>query len=81
MASSGIDQVLRLVSNLARTHHSAALAQLASRISVVFKFGAENGEQEAIRLVLGPYDAVAVFGLCHRSGRMCPTGVSGEVQS
>jgi chromosome segregation ATPase len=33
-----------LVKKLAREHHSAALAQLASRISVVVKYGGKNGD-------------------------------------
>jgi len=37
-------EVVTVVSNLAKTHHSAALAQLASRISAVVKYGAGDGE-------------------------------------
>mmetsp|Transcript_16107 Transcript_16107/g.42559 ORF Transcript_16107/g.42559 Transcript_16107/m.42559 type:complete len:714 (-) Transcript_16107:203-2344(-) len=37
-------EVVALVKNLARKHHSAALAQLASRIGAVARFGAANGE-------------------------------------
>merc|ERR1719324_2182233 len=37
-------EVIALVKKLAREHHSAALAQLASRISVVVKYGGKNGE-------------------------------------
>merc|ERR1719499_2557533 len=33
-----------MVKQLAKKHHSAALAQLASRIAAVAKFGAANGE-------------------------------------
>merc|ERR1719453_698115 len=36
-------EVLSLVKKLARDHHSAALAQLASRIGVVMKYGGKNG--------------------------------------
>merc|ERR1719498_655623 len=36
-------EVVTLVKKLAREHHSAALAQLASRISVVVKYGNKNG--------------------------------------
>jgi len=37
-------EVVTVVSNLAKKHHSAALAQLASRISAVVKYGAGDGE-------------------------------------
>jgi len=37
-------EVVTVVSNLAKTHHSAALAQLASRISAVVKYGGAGGE-------------------------------------
>jgi len=37
-------EVVSVVSNLAKKHHSAALAQLASRISAVVKYGAGDGE-------------------------------------
>merc|ERR1712224_734530 len=37
-------EVVTVVSNLAKAHHSAALAQLASRISAVVKYGAGDGE-------------------------------------
>merc|ERR1719343_1192228 len=33
-----------MVKQLAKKHHSAALAQLASRIAAVAKFGASNGD-------------------------------------
>jgi len=36
-------EVVTVVSNLAKTHHSAALAQLASRISAVVKYGGGDG--------------------------------------
>merc|ERR1719352_1632119 len=37
-------EVVALVKKLAREHHSAALAQLASRISVVVKYGGKHGD-------------------------------------
>lgn len=37
-------EVVTVVSNLAKKHHSAALAQLASRISAVVKYGGADGE-------------------------------------
>merc|ERR1719392_95727 len=37
-------EVINLVKKLARDHHSAALAQLASRIGVVMKYGNKNGD-------------------------------------
>merc|ERR1740129_1236793 len=37
-------EVLTLIKKLAREHHSAALAQLASRIGAVMRFGAAAGE-------------------------------------
>jgi chromosome segregation ATPase len=37
-------EVVTVVSNLAKRHHSAALAQLASRISAVVKYGASGGD-------------------------------------
>merc|ERR1719377_358636 len=37
-------EVVTLVKKLAREHHSAALAQLASRISVVVKYGGKDGD-------------------------------------
>merc|ERR1719230_1258169 len=36
-------EVITLVKKLARDHHSAALAQLASRIAVVVKYGGKDG--------------------------------------
>merc|ERR1719498_968750 len=36
-------EVIALVKKLARDHHSAALAQLASRIAVVVRYGGKNG--------------------------------------
>jgi len=37
-------EVITLVKKLAHDHHSAALAQLASRIGVVMRYGSKNGE-------------------------------------
>merc|ERR1719174_118961 len=37
-------EVVSLVKKLARDHHSAALAQLASRIAVVVRYGGKNGD-------------------------------------
>jgi hypothetical protein len=37
-------EVITLVKKLARDHHSAALAQLASRIAVVVRYGSKNGD-------------------------------------
>jgi len=37
-------EVINLVKKLARDHHSAALAQLASRIGAVIRFGAASGD-------------------------------------
>merc|ERR1719166_666159 len=37
-------EVVVLVKRLAKDHHSAALAQLASRVAAVLKYGAANGE-------------------------------------
>jgi hypothetical protein len=37
-------EVLALLKKLARTHHSAALAQLASRVSVVMRYGAGSAD-------------------------------------
>merc|ERR1719217_249505 len=36
-------EVITMVKKLARDHHSAALAQLASRISVIARYGSKNG--------------------------------------
>merc|ERR1719424_1993299 len=36
-------EVITLVKKLARDHHSAALAQLASRIAVVVRYGGKDG--------------------------------------
>jgi len=37
-------EIVNLVKKLAKQHHSAALAQLASRIATVFRYGARAGE-------------------------------------
>merc|ERR1712241_271696 len=37
-------EVVQLVKQLARKHHSSALAQLASRMTAVIRFGARNGD-------------------------------------
>jgi len=37
-------EVISMVKKLAREHHSAALAQLASRLAVVVKYGAKHGD-------------------------------------
>merc|ERR1719181_744269 len=37
-------EVINLIKKLARDHHSNALAQLASRISAVVKYGSRNGD-------------------------------------
>merc|ERR1719352_1121666 len=36
-------EVITMVKKLARDHHSAALAQLASRLSVIVKYGGKDG--------------------------------------
>merc|ERR1719352_1590814 len=36
-------EVITMVKKLARDHHSAALAQLASRMSVIVKYGGKDG--------------------------------------
>jgi len=37
-------EVITVIKNLARTHHSAALAQLASRVDAVVRYGGAGGE-------------------------------------
>merc|ERR1712204_110611 len=37
-------EVVQLVKKLARSHHSAALAQLASRMTAAIRFGSRNGD-------------------------------------
>jgi cell division protein FtsB len=46
-------EVVTLVKRLAREHHSAALAQLASRISAVLRFGGGAGGQDPFTKVKG----------------------------
>merc|ERR1719329_511846 len=43
-------EVITLVKKLARDHHSAALAQLASRISVVVRYGSKSGDDPFVKV-------------------------------
>merc|ERR1711935_420567 len=43
-------EVVVLVKRLARQHHSAALAQLASRVAAVLQYGASNGEDPFVKV-------------------------------
>lgn len=43
-------EVIVLVKRLAKEHHSAALAQLASRISAVVRYGAADGEDPFVKV-------------------------------
>merc|ERR1712129_559132 len=43
-------EVVVLVKRLARQHHSAALAQLASRVAAVLQYGSENGEDPFVKV-------------------------------
>merc|ERR1719324_2266621 len=43
-------EIINLVKKLAREQHSAALAQLASRISAVIKYGASSGEDPFVKI-------------------------------
>jgi len=43
-------EVVVLVKKLAREHHSAALAQLASRVAAVLQYGSENGEDPFVKV-------------------------------
>jgi hypothetical protein len=43
-------EVITLVKKLAQTHHSAALAQLASRIAVVVRYGGKNGDDPFVKV-------------------------------
>jgi predicted nucleic acid-binding Zn-ribbon protein len=46
-------EVVNMVKKLARDHHSAALAQLASRIGAVVRYGAADGEMDVFAKVKG----------------------------
>merc|ERR1719197_1876724 len=43
-------EVVNMVKKLAKEHHSAALAQLASRISAVVRYGASAGEDPFVKV-------------------------------
>lgn len=43
-------EIVALVKKLAKQHHSATLAQLASRIATVFKYGAQAGEDPFVKV-------------------------------
>merc|ERR1712156_313276 len=43
-------EVVVLVKRLAKQHHSAALAQLASRVAAVLQYGSENGEDPFVKV-------------------------------
>merc|ERR1711934_274725 len=43
-------EVVTLVKKLARQHHSAALAQLASRMAAEFRYGASNGDDPFVKV-------------------------------
>jgi len=43
-------EVVTLVKRLARQHHSAALAQLASRVASEFRYGASNGDDPFVKV-------------------------------
>merc|ERR1719329_937314 len=43
-------EVITLVKKLAHDHHSAALAQLASRIAVVVRYGGKNGDDPFVKV-------------------------------
>merc|ERR1712156_558079 len=43
-------EVVTLVKRLAHQHHSAALAQLASRVSAEFRYGASNGDDPFVKV-------------------------------
>jgi len=43
-------EIINLVKKLAKEQHSAALAQLASRISAVIRYGASNGEDPFVKI-------------------------------
>jgi len=52
-------EVVTLVKSLAREHHSAALAQLASRISAVLRFGSASGEDPFAKVKVLISDMIA----------------------
>merc|ERR1719210_2864847 len=43
-------EVVTLVKRLAHQHHSAALAQLASRVAAEFRYGASNGDDPFVKV-------------------------------
>jgi len=43
-------EIIQIVKKLAREHHSAALAQLASRISAVIRYGASSGADPFVKI-------------------------------
>merc|ERR1719439_136748 len=43
-------EVVSLVKNLARKHHSAALSQLASRIATVFRYSSTSGDDPFVKV-------------------------------
>lgn len=43
-------EIIQIVKKLAREHHSAALAQLASRISAVIRYGGSSGEDPFVKV-------------------------------
>lgn len=43
-------EIVNLVKKLAKQHHSQALAQLASRISTVFRYGTQGGEDPFVKV-------------------------------
>jgi len=49
-AASASSEVVTLVKKLAKEHHSAALAQLASRIATVFRYGEGTGEDPFVKV-------------------------------
>ena len=47
-------EVVDLVKRLAKKHHSAALAELASRISAVLRYGALGGDDPFAKVTAQP---------------------------